>query len=1033
MLSPDPADPNKKVRIIRMRMTLRGFKDKEAEGLVTYAGTSSRPSQRLIVSEAVIRGWPLATIDVRKAFLKGLTYKELAEADGAPQREVNFELGADAVAVLRQCPGYSDFNPATEVLHMEKPGTGCKEAPRCFGLKLKRADDKFGAKPLTHDNQCIVRHGGPQNELDFVATKHVDDVKAACSPATLQAFIAVLESVFGKGELDITLENFTNCGVRHIRLTDSDKQVGYSMDQEEYIDALKTIDDPSLVGLKTDSPVNSTVMSLFLSLLMALAYTLLTRPDLCVYVTALQRVAQKPLCQHVRKLNVLVRWAKKHPIRIVYRVMVCQSRLLGESDAGFRKETDEDGHLNGRSSRGSNYLRVGQRLTDESTQVHLLDWSQGAIKQVTRSTFTAESHGAIATMDHGMVLKTMLHEMQYGPVTLEVAKELTEGPSQHIYFDTGTDAYNLVLSLSRDRVKPPAEQSFLCHLLWMHQKLEQGAVTRLLWTDTRDITADPHTKGAASRKPIHEVCSGVYFQRHANAELVLHGPDKGLHHLAKCGRRMTPGEIAQCGRGVACSANEDGDGPASGLYAEPTWLTYNPWAALEFTGTRREGCLLTIQDIMSRYRVASRRAHPDKGGCHLKFVALANAKDYLVGLLQTDNRLEFEASACQHLKAEAPDDDDDDDSEFVDLTDEPPPTSELPTEKRVDADHADFEAPGVHLLQRTLDSAWRSRTKSAMSTKESRETAMQAREDLSLRRAVSVKVSSADRVNYATKTAAKKRMAAQVASSRMRRALKRQLDASALDMRKRKDCGLSRSTFADAGLRSLGARTLKQRARNNLRAACHRQLRQSQADSDRWNEPASGEPTRAAKGTREDASWQRYRRENQGWRPPPEAAEPRPRGRGADRLRSRKRKKAAQTAEKAAETAARTARPTLKNYGAALPGATPKPTKPARKRNRHGRGAATEQAAAEAAWTPARPSPTTARPAPSTARTAPTTTTTSTGAPPTRPRPSTAPAGTLPTRPRPSSAPAWTTTGRRTAAPAPTTDAGGRRKRWTEF
>ena len=198
--------------------------------------------------------------------------------------------------------------------------------------------------------------------------------------------------------------------------------------------------------------------------------------------------------------------------------MVCQQRLLGESDAGFRKETEEDGHLNGRSSRGSNYLRVGQRLTDESTQVHLLDWSQGAIKQVTRSTFTAESHGAIATMDHGMVLKTMLHEMQYGPVTLEVAKELTEGPSQPITFDTGTDAYNLVIALSRDRVKPPAEQSFLCHLLWMHQKLEQGAVTRLLWTDTRDITADPHTKGAASRKPIHEICGGYYDQRHANAE-----------------------------------------------------------------------------------------------------------------------------------------------------------------------------------------------------------------------------------------------------------------------------------------------------------------------------------------------------------------------------------------------------------------------------------------------------------------------------------------------------------------------------------
>ena len=59
-----------------------------------------------------------------------------------------------------------------------------------------RADDKFGAKPLTHDHQFIVRHGGPGNELDFLVTKHVD---AACAPATLQGFIASLESLFGKG------------------------------------------------------------------------------------------------------------------------------------------------------------------------------------------------------------------------------------------------------------------------------------------------------------------------------------------------------------------------------------------------------------------------------------------------------------------------------------------------------------------------------------------------------------------------------------------------------------------------------------------------------------------------------------------------------------------------------------------------------------------------------------------------------------------------------------------------------------------
>lgn len=40
-------------------MTLRGFKDVEADGLITYAGTSTRTSHKAVTSEAVRRGWPL--------------------------------------------------------------------------------------------------------------------------------------------------------------------------------------------------------------------------------------------------------------------------------------------------------------------------------------------------------------------------------------------------------------------------------------------------------------------------------------------------------------------------------------------------------------------------------------------------------------------------------------------------------------------------------------------------------------------------------------------------------------------------------------------------------------------------------------------------------------------------------------------------------------------------------------------------------------------------------------------------------------
>ena len=87
-----------------------------------------------------------------------------------------------------------------------------------------------GAKPLLHDEQLIVRHKG--GELDFIATKHVDDIKVACTDRVFDDFVACLEETFGKGELEITRCNFTNCGVRHKELPD-----GYTIDQEESINS----------------------------------------------------------------------------------------------------------------------------------------------------------------------------------------------------------------------------------------------------------------------------------------------------------------------------------------------------------------------------------------------------------------------------------------------------------------------------------------------------------------------------------------------------------------------------------------------------------------------------------------------------------------------------------------------------------------------------------------------------------------------------------------------------------------------------
>ena len=84
-----------------------------------------------MLSEAVCRGWDICTTDISKAFLQGVTYEELADMTGGPIREVSFELPPGSLHMLKQMEGFSDFNPVTEVLHCDKPGTGLVDAPRC--------------------------------------------------------------------------------------------------------------------------------------------------------------------------------------------------------------------------------------------------------------------------------------------------------------------------------------------------------------------------------------------------------------------------------------------------------------------------------------------------------------------------------------------------------------------------------------------------------------------------------------------------------------------------------------------------------------------------------------------------------------------------------------------------------------------------------------------------------------------------------------------------------------------------------------
>ena len=77
-----------------------------------------------------------------------------------------------------------------------------------------------------------------------------------------------------------------------------------------------------------------------------------------------------------------------------------------------------------------------------------------------------------------------------------------------------TDAESVFKSLTSRDVKIPTEKSLLGHIVWIREMLSSGIVNCIQWCDTRDMTADGHTKGSIDRQLLLNVMVGLQSFQH---------------------------------------------------------------------------------------------------------------------------------------------------------------------------------------------------------------------------------------------------------------------------------------------------------------------------------------------------------------------------------------------------------------------------------------------------------------------------------------------------------------------------------------
>merc|ERR1712218_30125 len=83
-------------------------------------------------------------MDISAAFLKGMTFEEIAATTGEPLRSVQFEVPPRDAWLVQQLPGMSDFDHQSEVLDLIKALWGLKDAPRASSLRLQRTFQMMG-------------------------------------------------------------------------------------------------------------------------------------------------------------------------------------------------------------------------------------------------------------------------------------------------------------------------------------------------------------------------------------------------------------------------------------------------------------------------------------------------------------------------------------------------------------------------------------------------------------------------------------------------------------------------------------------------------------------------------------------------------------------------------------------------------------------------------------------------------------------------------------------------------------------------